>query len=178
MKWNWIFPSVLFFYCCSVAELCPTLCDPLDCSSQASLSFTHCLPEFAQTHVHWVSDAIQPSHPLSPPSPPALSLSQHQSFPVSCLIILSSWSIRASFSFRNNSCFSVHSLFFFISISFLPPLPLPTFYSISSEGNTHLLCANCLSSSLLFTFTENKLCTLPKVTVLNNGWVVLNPSSA
>ena len=45
---------------------------------QASLSFTHCLPEFAQTHVHWVGDAIQPSHPLSLPSPPALNLSQHQ----------------------------------------------------------------------------------------------------
>ena len=41
-------------------------------------SVLHCLPELAQTHVHWVSDAIQPSHPLSPPSPPAFNLSQHQ----------------------------------------------------------------------------------------------------
>ena len=43
----------------------------------------HQLPELAQTHVHWVSDAIQPSHPLSSPSPPAFNLSQHQGFPVS-----------------------------------------------------------------------------------------------
>ena len=51
--------------------------DPMDCSTQASLSFTMSRT-FAQTHVHRVSDAIQPSHPLSPPSPPAFNLSQHQ----------------------------------------------------------------------------------------------------
>ena len=53
------------------------LCNPMDCST---LGFTvhHYLPEFAETHVHWVGDAIQPSHPLLPPSPPAFNLSQHQ----------------------------------------------------------------------------------------------------
>ena len=63
--------------CCSVATSCLTLCDPMDCSTprQASLSY---LPEFAQTHVHRVSEAIQSSHPLSPTSPPAFSFSQHQ----------------------------------------------------------------------------------------------------
>ena len=50
----------------------------MDCSTPGFPVF-HCLPEFAQTHVHWVGDAIQPSHPLSPLSPPALNLSQHQS---------------------------------------------------------------------------------------------------
>ena len=50
----------------------------MDCSTPG-FPVLHCLPEFAQTHVHWVSDAIQPSHPLSPLSPPALNLSQHQS---------------------------------------------------------------------------------------------------
>ena len=56
-------------YCCSVTQLCPTLCDPMDCST---LGFpVHHLPELAQTHVHWVNDAIQPSHPLLSPSPPA-----------------------------------------------------------------------------------------------------------
>ena len=54
------------------------LCDPLD-SSMPSLPVHHQLPEFTQTHVHWVGDAIQPSHPLSSPSLPALNLSQHQS---------------------------------------------------------------------------------------------------
>ena len=61
----------------SVAQSCPTLCDPMSCSTQGSLSITK-LPEPSQTHVHWVSDAIQPSHHLSSPSSPALNLSQHQ----------------------------------------------------------------------------------------------------
>ena len=61
----------------SVAELCPTLCDPMN-HSTPGLPVHHQLPEFTQTHVHWVGDTIQPSHPLSSPSPPALNLSQHQ----------------------------------------------------------------------------------------------------
>ena len=59
-------------HCCSVAQLCPTLCDPMNCS-MPGLPVHHQLPELAQTHVHRVGDAIQPSHPLSPPSPPALN---------------------------------------------------------------------------------------------------------
>ena len=62
---------------CSVARLCSTLCDPIDCTL-AGFPDLHRLPEFSQTHVRWVSDAIPPSHPLSPPSPPALYLSQHK----------------------------------------------------------------------------------------------------
>ena len=61
----------------SVTQSCPTLCEPMDCST-ADLPVHQQLPEFTQTHVHGVSDAIQPSHPLSSPSPPALNLSQHQ----------------------------------------------------------------------------------------------------
>ena len=61
----------------SVAQSCPTLCDPMNCSTP-SLPVRHQLPEFTQTHVHWVGDAIQPSHPLSSPSLPAFNLSQHQ----------------------------------------------------------------------------------------------------
>ena len=61
----------------SVAQSCPTLCDPMN-SSTPGLPVHHQLPESTQTHVHWVGDAIQPSHPLSSPSPPALNLSQHQ----------------------------------------------------------------------------------------------------
>ena len=67
-----------FLCCCSVAKLFPTLCDPMDCS-KPGLPIYHHLPQFVQTHVHRVSDAIQPSHPLSSPSPPAFNLSQHQS---------------------------------------------------------------------------------------------------
>ena len=61
----------------SVAQSCPTLCDPMDCSTPGR-PVHHLLPESTQTHVLWVSDATQPSHPLSSPSPPALNLSQHQ----------------------------------------------------------------------------------------------------
>ena len=82
----------LFHFYRSVAKSCTSLCDLMDCSTLGFPSFPpglqharerwieihHYLLEFAQTHVHWVSDDIQSSHPLSPPSPPALSLSQHQ----------------------------------------------------------------------------------------------------
>ena len=61
----------------SVTQSCLTLCNPMDCSAPG-FSVHHQLLEFTQTHVHWVSDAIQPSHPLSSPSPPAFNLSQHQ----------------------------------------------------------------------------------------------------
>ena len=74
--------------CCSVAWLCPTLCNPMDCSTPGfpgpSLS-----PEFAQTHVHWVNDAIQPSHSLLSPSPALNELSL-------CI----KWSKYWSFSYR------------------------------------------------------------------------------
>ena len=63
--------------CCSGAQWCLTLRNPMDCSTPG-FPVLHHLPELAQTHVHWVGDTIQPSHPLSPPSPPALNLSQHQ----------------------------------------------------------------------------------------------------
>ena len=63
--------------CCSVAQSCPTLCDPVNRSTQG-LPVHHQLPDLTQTPVHQISDAIQPSHPLSSPSPPALNLSQHQ----------------------------------------------------------------------------------------------------
>ena len=68
----------------SVAQSCPTLCDPMN-RSTPGLPVHHQLPEFTQTHVHRVRDAIQPSHPLSSPSPLAPNPSQHQSFPMSQL---------------------------------------------------------------------------------------------
>ena len=72
-----IFKEFSTFQFSSVAQSCPTLCDPMN-RSTPGLPVHHQLPEPTQTHVHWVSDAIQPSHPLSSPSPPALNLSQHQ----------------------------------------------------------------------------------------------------
>ena len=69
--------SFFIHSCCSVTQLCLTLCEPMDCSTPG-FPVLHHLPEFAQTHVHWVNDAIQLFHPLLPPSPLALNLSQHQ----------------------------------------------------------------------------------------------------
>ena len=68
-------PTVQFS---SVTQSCPTLCDPMN-RSTPGLPVHYQLPEFTQTHIHRVSDAIQPSHPLESPFPPALNLSQHQS---------------------------------------------------------------------------------------------------
>ena len=73
-KYIWPFTSVQFS---SVAQLCPTLWDSMN-RSTPGLPVHHQLPEFTQIHAHWVKDAIQPSHPLSSPSPPAFNLSQHQ----------------------------------------------------------------------------------------------------
>ena len=79
---RWEYKDVQFS---SVTQSCLTLCDPMDCSTPG-LPVYHLL-ELAQTHVHQVSDAIQPSHPLSSPSPPTFNLSQHQGLFrwVSCL---------------------------------------------------------------------------------------------
>ena len=67
-------------YCCfPVAQSCLTLCDPMDCSTP-DFPVLHHLPDVAQTHIYWVSDAIQRSRPLASPSPPAFNLSQHQGF--------------------------------------------------------------------------------------------------
>ena len=63
--------------CCSLAKSCPTLCDPTGCS-KPGFPVPHHLPEFAQVHVHWISDAIPPSRPLSPSSPSVFNISKHQ----------------------------------------------------------------------------------------------------
>ena len=79
----------------SVAQLCLTLCDPMN-RSTPGLPVHHQLPEFTQTHVHQVGDAIQPSHSLSSLSPPAPNPSQHQSFPMSQLFAWGGQSIGVS----------------------------------------------------------------------------------
>ena len=90
--------SSSILHCCSVSKSCPTLCNSMDCS-KPGFTVLYYLPEFAQTHVHRVGDAIQPSHPLPPPSPPAFNLSQHQGlFPMSQFFTSGSQSIRASAS--------------------------------------------------------------------------------
>ena len=70
--------SFVYFQFSSVAQSCPTLCDPMHCN-MPGLPVHHHLLQFTQTNVHWVGDSIQPSHPLLSPSLPALNFSQHQS---------------------------------------------------------------------------------------------------
>ena len=98
LPWVWGSSSRL------VAQSCPTFCHPMDYSTPGFPVFHH-LPEFAQTHVHWVDDAIQSSHALSSPSPPALSLSHHQSlFQYISQFLWKSWILNsqsASFKFQN-----------------------------------------------------------------------------
>ena len=83
INWQWVSTKIQilllsFRKFSSVLSLsCVRLCDPMDCST-SGFPVHHQLPKLAQTHVHWVSDAIQPSHPLTSPSPSAFSLSPHQ----------------------------------------------------------------------------------------------------
>ena len=81
----------------SVAQLCPTVCDPKNCSTPG-LPVHHQLPELTQTHVHSIGDAIQPSHPLSSSSPPAFNLSQYQGLSQG-IVLLIRWPKYWSFSF-------------------------------------------------------------------------------
>ena len=84
------------FYCCSVIQSYLNVCDPMNYHTPG-FPVLHYLPEL-QTHVHWVSDANQPSHPLSSPSPPAFNLSQHQGLFFIHLFTLGGQSIGASAS--------------------------------------------------------------------------------
>ena len=110
---NWfivIFRFTISFSCCSVAQLRLTLCDPMDCSTPG-LPVPRHLPEFAQVRIHCISDAIQPSHPLMPSSPSALSFSQHRELFQWAVYI--TWPKSWSFSFSispSNQCSGLISL--------------------------------------------------------------------
>ena len=106
-----------------VAQSCPTLCDPMNCSIPGFPVY-HQLPDLAQTHVHCIGDAIQPSHPLSSPSPPTFNLSQHQSFPKSQFFSSGGQSISVSVSA------SVHPM----NIQDGFPLGLTDWISLQSRG--------------------------------------------
>ena len=86
----------MFYQYSSVTQSCPTLCNPMDCSTPG-FSVHHQLPELTQTHVHWVDDAIQPSHPLSSPSP-TFNHSQHQGLSNE-LVLLIRWPKCWNFGF-------------------------------------------------------------------------------
>ena len=123
----------------SITQLCPVLCNPLDCS-MPGFPVHHRLLALAQTHAHRVSDAIQPSHPLSSPSPPAFNLSQHQSLFQSVLSI--TWPKYWSFSFSISLSNEYSGLISF-RMDWLDPCsprdsqessPTPQFKSINSSA--------------------------------------------
>ena len=98
--------------CChSVTQQCPTLCNPMNCST-AGFPVLHYLLELAQTHGHWVGDTIQPFQPLSSSSPPAFSLSQHQDL---FQLVTSSHQVDEVLEFQNQS-FNEYSGFIFFRI--------------------------------------------------------------
>ena len=97
--------------CCSVSQSCPTLYSPMDCSMPGFPVLYHFL-EFAQTHFHWVSDCIQPSHPLSPPSPLALNLSSIKVFSSEWALHIK-WLKYWSFSFSISPSNEYSGLIFF-----------------------------------------------------------------
>ena len=109
----------------SVAQSCPTLCNPMDCS-MPGIPVHHQLPELTETHVHCVGDAIQPSHPLSSPSPPAFfpSFPASESFQVSQLFASGGQSIGASAS----------ASVLLVNIQDWFPLGLTGFISLQSKG--------------------------------------------
>ena len=94
-QWLLIF---CYFVCCSVAQFCPTLCDPIDCST-TSISVLHYLLELAQTHVHLVCDVIQPSLPLSSPYTPAFKFPSIRAFCKESALPIR-WPKYRSFSFN------------------------------------------------------------------------------
>ena len=125
---------------CSVAKSCPTLCDPMDCSTPG-FPVLHYLPELAQPHVHWVGDAIQPSHSLSSPQ---LSCPQSfpasGSFPMSRLFASGGQSIGTSAS---ASVFLMNSLRWF-------PLELTGLISLVSKGLSRVFSSTTVRKHQFF----------------------------
>ena len=167
-KWNWI-PRVVqersldsTWGCngCSVAKSSPTLWDHMDCS-MPSFPVLHCLTEFAQIHVHWVSDAIQSSHHLLPPSPLALNLSQHQSLFQWVSSLSSGQSNRTSTSvlpIKTQGWFPFSSLQLLSCVHFLQPhglqharlpCPSPTPGACANSCPSSQWCHPTISSSVV-----------------------------
>ena len=152
-----------FFCCYSVTKECPTLCEPMDCS-MPGFPVLHHLPELAQTHVHWVSDAIQPSYPLSLTSP-ALSLSQYQGlFPVSCLFASGGQSIRASASVLPMN----------IQDGF--PLALTYLFSLQSKGLSRVFSSTTVQKHQFFG-SQPSLCSM-HLTPVHDYWKSHNPKDS
>ena len=133
----------------SVTQSCPTLCDPMDCSTPG-FSIHHQLPDLTQTHIHQVGDAIQPPHPLSSTSPPAFNLSQHQGLSNESVFLIrwpkywnSSFSIIPSSEYSGLIFFRMDWLYL-LAVS-QESSPAPQFKSINSSLLSFLFNATLTS---------------------------------
>ena len=127
-------------FCCSAAKSCLTLCEPVNCSTPG-FPLLHYFLEFAQTHIHWVGDATQPSHPLSPPSPPALIFPSIRVFSNESALHFRWPKIGASAS----------ASVFPINIQDWFPLELTGLSSLLSKGLSRVLCSTMvLEASVLW----------------------------
>ena len=143
--------------CCSLTQSCPKLCNPMDCSTPG-FPVLHCLLKFAQTHVYWVNDATQPSYSLSPPSPLAIILSQHQSFPVSQLFSSGGQSIGAS------------ALVLPMNIQSWFPLGLTGLISLQSKGLSRVFSSTTVWKHQFFS-AQSSLCSNPHICT----WLLKKP---
>ena len=124
----------------SVTQLCLTLCDPMACSTPG-FPVHHQLPEFTQTHVHWVGDAIQTSHPLSSPFPPALNLSQYHSL---------FQRVSSSHQVAKVLEFQLQHQFFQWNIQDWSPLGLTGWISLQSKGLSRVFSNTILQNHQFF----------------------------
>ena len=152
----------------TVAQSCPILCDPKN-HSTSGLPVHHQLPEFTQTHVHRVGDAIQPSHPLSSPSPPALNPSQHQGLSNESTLHMR-WPKYWSFSF-SISPYNEHSGLISFRMDWLDLLAVQG--TLKNLGQHHSSKAPIFQCSAFFTvqlshpyMTTGKTITLTRRTYL------------
>ena len=126
--------------CCSVTQSCLILCNLMDCSTPG-FPFLCYLPEFAQTRVYWVDNAIQPSHPLLSPSPPAFNLSQHQGL---------FWWVRSSHQVAKVLGASASASVPPINIQDWLPLEWTGWISLQSKGLSSLLQHHSSKASILW----------------------------
>ena len=132
-----LFYKQICWWCCSVTKSCPALYDPMDCSMPDFPVLYH-LPELAQTHIHWASDGIRSSHPLSSPFPPAFNLPQHQG--------LFRWVISGGQSIGVSASTSVLPM----NIQDWFPLGWTTWISLQSKGLSRVFCNTTVQKHQFF----------------------------
>ena len=158
---------------CSVSQSCPTLSDSMNCSTPG-LPVHHQLPEFTQTHIHQVSDAIQPSHPMLSPSPPAPNPSQHQSlFHESTLRIR--WPKYWSFSFSITPSKEIPGLIFrmdWLDLLAIQGTLMSLLQHHSSKASILQCLAFCSSASVFLQSVPSRVFLISVIVLFNYVWLL------